>query len=173
MAEQLTCSALLYVPLTSLFHPILSIPSTLSFFLTPPLNFLSAYRDSFTNGTQLRNAKALYEASTDGSAYTMAEKLITHHRAKVAAALERRKEVLAEREAQRADMQAQLDEQKEEMAAIERSKVKGMGQADKGQEASATGARRGGLRDRLEEAMERERSRGSDERVRDGEKERE
>ena len=162
MAEQLTCSALLYVPLTSLFHPILSIPSTLYFFLTPP-----------PNGTQLRNAKALYEASTDGSAYTMAEKLITHHRAKVAAALERRKEVLAEREAQRADMQAQLDEQKEEMAAIERSKVKGMGQADKGQEASATGARRGGLRDRLEEAMERERSRGSDERVRYGEKERE
>jgi hypothetical protein len=130
----------------------------------------------------------LYEASTDGSAYKMADKLITHHRAKVASAMQRRKEVLAEREAQRADMQAQLDEQKEEKRAAMEAQLEELnvlkGQKDSAQDASITagkgvqqgsptGARRGGLRDRIEEAMDRERSRSHDDRVRDADKERE
>lgn len=98
----------------------------------------------------------------------MAEKLITHHRAKVAAHMERRKEAMEQREAQRA-----LNEQKAQELAdkVIHEREQETAAGSKQPQASPTGARRGGLRDRLEEAMDRERARKTDDR--DADKERE
>jgi len=46
--------AVYHIPFTSLLFPILSIPDTIHRVFTPPLNFLSLYRESFDSGMQKR-----------------------------------------------------------------------------------------------------------------------
>ena len=64
--KRLIPRSLLYLPLTSLFHPILSFPENLSKFLSPPKRLIEMYAESWTSGTQIRNLTALKEHVENG-----------------------------------------------------------------------------------------------------------
>jgi hypothetical protein len=68
-------SSLLHLPLTTLLHPILSIPLTLNWLLSPPLNFLSTYRTSFSDGSQRRGLDKFVSEAERGGAFEMFGKI--------------------------------------------------------------------------------------------------
>ncbi|KAK4684027.1 hypothetical protein P7C73_g6181, partial [Tremellales sp. Uapishka_1] len=70
--------SLLHLPLTSLFHPILSIPQTLDRLFTPTLHFLEKYSASFSDGSQGRTISRLSEEVTTGGAWRMLGKIRGH-----------------------------------------------------------------------------------------------
>lgn len=63
-----TYRSLLYLPLTSLFYPILSIPQTLDRVFSPSKMFLTRYAESFNDGTQIRAYERFKEEATNGGA---------------------------------------------------------------------------------------------------------
>jgi len=67
--------ALFHLPLTSLFYPVLSIPSTLHRIFDPPLHFLQLYRASFSDGTQKRGLQKFREEVEKGGAYEVVGKI--------------------------------------------------------------------------------------------------
>lgn len=72
-----------YLPLTSIFHPILSIPTTINRIFSPTLNFLNRYRDSFTDGSQTRALEKFREEVDKGGAVAVLGKVKGHWEKKV------------------------------------------------------------------------------------------
>lgn len=75
---ELIIRSMLYLPLTSLLHPILSIPTTISRILSPSRNFLQHYFDSFSNGAQLRSFERFKREVQDGGALKTLSKAQAH-----------------------------------------------------------------------------------------------
>lgn len=164
----LTSRSLLHLPLSSVFHPITSIPDTVRTIFTPSYNILSLYYRSFTdgNGAQTRGAQKFFDAAYNLDAVTFLGKIQDHHKKMVKERydkeVERQKEVKRMREVA-AERRKVLDEevrQKEEGFQV----VRGEGKGDVGEERryqseidrlkSGTGG--SGLRRKIEEAMERD-----------------
>ena len=64
--------------MTSLFHPILSIPTTISRIVNPSLNLISRYKESFTDGSQTRAFRKLRTEIERGGAVEMLGKVGEH-----------------------------------------------------------------------------------------------
>ena len=70
--------SLTHLPLTSLFYPILSIPTTVHRLFTPTLNLLGRYRDSFSDGSQSRALAQFREEVERGGAEGVLGKVRDH-----------------------------------------------------------------------------------------------
>ena len=70
--------SLTHLPLTSLFYPILSIPTTVHRIFTPTLHFLGRYRDSFTDGSQLKALETFRAEVERGGAKEVLGKVRDH-----------------------------------------------------------------------------------------------
>lgn len=84
--------SLLYLPLTSVFYPILSLPNTLSKIFTPAQKFWSMYTDSFTSGAQRRGLANLRKEVEEGGALRAIDKMSAWH-------VKRVEKIMAERKA--------------------------------------------------------------------------
>ncbi|KAK1920552.1 hypothetical protein DB88DRAFT_493570 [Papiliotrema laurentii] len=82
--------SLLYLPLTSLFHPILAIPENLSRILTPSYTFLTRYYNSFADGSQLHAWESFKKEVHEGGAVKLVQRMAEHNRKK---AMEKREEI--------------------------------------------------------------------------------
>lgn len=98
---ELIDSALFYLPLTSVFYPIIAIPQTLKTVFAPSIELLSRYKDSFTDGTQRLNYKAFKEEMADGGAVKMIEKFDKY-------LAERTKELKALREKEKEERESKM-----------------------------------------------------------------
>ncbi|WWD20687.1 hypothetical protein CI109_105163 [Kwoniella shandongensis] len=90
--------ALLHLPLSTIFHPIVSIPTTLNRILSPSRNFLNTYSSSFTDGAQLRVLSKFQEEVENGGAKNMIDKLRVYWNKRVEETRERREEMLKQRQ---------------------------------------------------------------------------
>jgi len=66
--HKLMYRALLYLPLTSLFHPIISIPDTLSQIFSPSYRLINRYVESFSDGSQEKTIQSLRDDIKEGGA---------------------------------------------------------------------------------------------------------
>lgn len=87
------CRSLFYLPLTSLFYPILSIPQTLDRVFSPSKAFLIRYADSFSNGSQLQAYERFKEEATNGGAGKLVDSMKVHWGKQVEKAKERKEEL--------------------------------------------------------------------------------
>lgn len=161
-------SALLHLPLTSVVHPITSIPATVKTIFTPSYRILSLYVRSFTdgNGTQLRGAQNFLTAAYNLDGVTFLGKIREYHNKVYKEALEktaqRRKEM---QKVLKADLDRQEAKDREVKAKMEGFKVdqndsgrgpeegkKYQGEIDR----LKTGTGGSGLRRKIEEAMEKD-----------------
>ncbi|WVW80858.1 hypothetical protein I302_102848 [Kwoniella bestiolae CBS 10118] len=86
--------SLLHLPFTTLFHPLLSIPTTLSSLLTPSYNLIMLYEKSFTDGGQARSVEKFSAEIKRGGAMDMLNKLSEYWERKVIETKERREEMM-------------------------------------------------------------------------------
>lgn len=108
--EELIYSALLHLPLKSLFYPIISFPQTLERVFAPSYRLLNLYQKSFTDGAQTRNLAKIREEVESGGALKLFDKIGNHYRKKVG---ERREEIekqMKERERERKEVERELKE---------------------------------------------------------------
>jgi hypothetical protein len=108
--EELMYSALLHLPLKSLFYPIISFPQTLERVFAPSYRLLNLYQKSFTDGAQIRNLNKIKQEVESGGALKLFDKIGTHYRKKVG---ERREEIekqMKERERERKEVERELKE---------------------------------------------------------------
>jgi len=108
--EELMNSALLHLPLKSLFYPIISFPQTLERVFAPSYRLLNLYQKSFTDGAQTRNLTKIREEVESGGALKLFDKIGNHYRKKVG---ERREEIekqMKERERERKEVERELKE---------------------------------------------------------------
>lgn len=90
--------ALMHLPLTALFSPILALPDNLHRLLSPSLHLLSAYRASFTEGGQGRNLDRFVETVKNNGAGEMVEKINTFIEKRVQEGREKREEMMKQRQ---------------------------------------------------------------------------
>ncbi|WWC92254.1 uncharacterized protein L201_007208 [Kwoniella dendrophila CBS 6074] len=86
--------SLFHLPFTTIFHPILSIPNTLSTFLTPSYNLLKLYSGSFYDGSQQRSLERFSQEIQRGGALDILKKLRGHWEKKVKETQEKREEMM-------------------------------------------------------------------------------
>ncbi|WRT70671.1 uncharacterized protein IL334_007669 [Kwoniella shivajii] len=86
--------SLLHLPLSTIFHPILSIPNTLSNLLTPSYNLLKLYSTSFSDGAQLRSLERFSKEIERGGATEMLGKLRGYWEKRVKETREKREEMM-------------------------------------------------------------------------------
>lgn len=93
VAEELICSALMHLPLTVLFSPILALPDNLHRLVSPSLRLVSAYKASFTEGGQGRNLERFVETVKNNGAGEMVDKINTFIEKRVQEQREKREEM--------------------------------------------------------------------------------
>lgn len=91
-------SALMHLPLTVLFSPILALPENIHRLLSPSLHLLSAYKASFTEGGQGRNLDRFVETVKNNGAGEMVEKINTFIEKRVQEGREKREEMMKQRQ---------------------------------------------------------------------------
>ncbi|KAL7422908.1 hypothetical protein Q5752_002205 [Cryptotrichosporon argae] len=90
--------ALLHLPLTSLFAPLLNLPENISRVLAPSYNLLSAYASSFSDGSQRRALRAFADEAARGGAVDVLRKVREHHLKKAQRIREEREKMRSEKE---------------------------------------------------------------------------
>ncbi|KAE8541352.1 hypothetical protein D1P53_002711 [Cryptococcus gattii VGV] len=90
--------ALMHLPLTVLFSPILALPENIHRLLSPSLHLLSAYKTSFTEGGQARNLDRFVETVKNNGAGEMVEKINTFIEKRVQEGREKREEMMKQRQ---------------------------------------------------------------------------
>lgn len=75
--NELTGSAMLHLPLTTVFYPFISLPQTIKTVFGPTADLLGRYKESWTDGTQRLNFKAFMDEVADGGALKTLKKLST------------------------------------------------------------------------------------------------
>jgi len=116
--RMLTTSALLHLPLTSLFYPIITFPQTLERVFKPSLRLLGLYKNSFEDGAQERNLAKIGKEFEQGGAFKLLDKLGSHYTKKIG---ERRVEVerqIKEREEIREKKQMEVEKELKEKGSI-------------------------------------------------------
>lgn len=101
VADKFFCvfgSALMHLPLTVLFSPILALPDNLHRLVSPSLRLLSAYKTSFTEGGQGRNLDRFVETVKNNGAGEMVDKINTFIEKRVQEGREKREEMMKQRQ---------------------------------------------------------------------------
>jgi hypothetical protein len=80
---------MVHVPLTSVFAPVLDLPTNADRVLGPPYRLISQYLNTFSDGTQERGIHRLVDEVKRGGAFEMIGRIGDHYSKKVAEGRER------------------------------------------------------------------------------------
>jgi hypothetical protein len=108
--------SMLYLPFSSIFYPILSLPTTLSRIFSPSQKLLSMYTASFTDGSQLRGLEKFKKEIEEGGPLKTVEKMQAFYKKKA-------EKIMEERETKQAHVAEARKAQNEAVATAEAARI--------------------------------------------------
>ncbi len=101
---------MLYLPLTSLFYPILAIPQNFNKVFSPGYRLFNEYIESFQNGVQKQNFQTFKTALQENSGGKLLSDMLAYNRRK---SLEMREEIAKVQEQRKSMLEKQQKVDKE------------------------------------------------------------